>query len=126
METSTIHQADGGREEEWAESQQGHGRVGLKMENSEQTFMDLATAICKKGAHCALCDAAASQSPVDMKPKQLSHIPSADPHLLLTSPSPAPTWEDYTGHAHTTSKQRGLSEAETVISVMSLECRMIG
>jgi len=30
METSTIHQADGGREEEWAESQQGHGIVGSR------------------------------------------------------------------------------------------------
>jgi len=28
MENSTIHQADGGREEEWAESQQGNGIVG--------------------------------------------------------------------------------------------------
>ncbi|TNN37934.1 hypothetical protein EYF80_051910 [Liparis tanakae] len=27
METSTIHQADGGREEEWAESQQWVGGV---------------------------------------------------------------------------------------------------
>jgi len=30
METSTIHQADGGGEEEWAESQQGHGVVGSR------------------------------------------------------------------------------------------------
>jgi len=30
MEASTIHQADGGREEEWAESQQGSGVVGSR------------------------------------------------------------------------------------------------
>jgi len=45
METSTIHQADGGREEEWEESQQGSGVVGSR-NSTIQTSM---TSTCDGG-----------------------------------------------------------------------------
>jgi len=47
METSTIHQADGGREEEWAESQQWAEYMSITFvkSNLKQSFL-LCVCVC--------------------------------------------------------------------------------
>jgi len=45
METSTIHQADGGREEEWAESQQDSGVVRSRISTTQTSMIHQADRI---------------------------------------------------------------------------------
>ncbi|TNN58111.1 hypothetical protein EYF80_031634 [Liparis tanakae] len=55
METSTIHQADGGREEEWAESQQGSGVVGSRNSTTHNPDLDETEMLC---LHLSPCETA--------------------------------------------------------------------